>query len=121
MEAIRRKIGVVQNTGLADRILRAVLATLMLGIPAFDLVVNEAVVTWHGISMLLAVYPALTAILGWDPFYQLGNAKTCDTSDRNRCGTLPFEVSAAMGHDPKCQSDYDCHLEETGGRRAHAQ
>lgn len=108
MKAVATKLGVVQNLGLLDRTLRLLLGALLLGAPAVHLVMYDAMFAWwHGLSMLVSVYPAMTGWLGWDPMYQAINYKTCDLSDRNRCGTMPYQVDAALGHNPVADNDYD--------------
>lgn len=110
--ALYSRIGVVQNVGLNDRLLRTLLGWGVIGMAALDLV-GGAQVGWHTYAILLAIYPLLTAILGWDPFYAVFGNRSCDISERNRCGTFPFEVYAALGKHPRCASDYDCHLPDT--------
>lgn len=108
MKAVAMRLGVVQNVGLLDRGLRLVLGAFLLGAPAMHLVMYGGVFTWwHGLSMLLSVYPGMTGWLGWDPLYQGIHYKTCDSSDRNRCGTLPYQVDAALGNNPVPENDYD--------------
>lgn len=96
----------VQNLGLYDRIIRGVIAALMIGLPPLNLI-NGGLVDWHGYVILLGIYPALTAILGWDPFYALFNIRSCGGTERNACGTFPFEVEAAMGNHPTVDKDHD--------------
>lgn len=110
--ALHSHIGVVQNVGLNDRLLRTLLGWGVIGFAAWDLV-NGAQVGWHTYAILLAVYPLLTAILGWDPFYAAFGNRSCDVSERNRCGTFPFEVYAALGKHPRCNTEYDCHLSDS--------
>lgn len=109
---IQSRMSVVQNVGLNDRVLRTILGWGLIGFAFVDLM-NGAQVGWHTYAILLAVYPLLTSILGWDPFYAVFGGKSCDLSERNRCGTFPFQVSAAMGNHPHCTSDVDCHLVDT--------
>ena len=108
MDARKTTLGVVQNLSLIDRALRGLLAAVLLIVPAVELVFLEGTFGWwHGIAMLASVYPGLTAFLGWDPFYQAMGTKTCDLSERNQCGTLPYQVDAALGHHPVPNKDYD--------------
>lgn len=96
----------VQNLGLYDRIIRGVIAALMIGLPPLNLI-NGGLFDWHGYVMLLGIYPALTAILGWDPIYALFNIRSCGGTARNACGTFPYEVDAAMGHNPTVDKDHE--------------
>lgn len=108
METLETRLGVMQNLSLLDRSLRGVLAALLLGLPAIHVAFYGGVFDWwHGISMLLSVYPGLTAFWGWDPFYQAAGYKTCDLSERNQCGTLPYQIDAALGHHPVPDKDFD--------------
>jgi len=97
-----------QNLGLVDRIFRVLLGTVMLGIPYFLLLQHGAVVQWWQSSLMaLSVYPFLTGILGTDPVYRLFHIKTCDLSNRNQCGSFPFQVDAMAGHNPIADSDLE--------------
>jgi hypothetical protein len=108
METIVQKLGVVQNIGIVDRMVRVVIATALISIPAYVLSMTDAVFSLGlGIAILLSVYPALTAILGWDPFYSTVSVRTCGNTGWNQCGTLPYEVDAALGHQPVPNNDYD--------------
>lgn len=92
-----RTLQAIQNIGLTDRIVRGVLAALILGLPSLALSYSGSF-SWHGYVILLGIYPALTAILGWDPFYDLFHVRSCGGSRRSQCGTFPYEVNAALGH-----------------------
>ena len=102
-----KKFGAIQNIGWFDRIVRVVIGFALLGVVYVDLI-KEMPLGWHVFLPLLAIYPLLTAILGWDPLYAAGHVKTCDTSSRNPCGTFPYEVEAAAGKKVHCHDDYDC-------------
>ncbi|MGE0225810.1 MAG: DUF2892 domain-containing protein [Acetobacteraceae bacterium] len=108
MNAQKSRLRVVHNISLSDRGIRWVASATLLAAPAFDLVVSGGSFTWwHGIAMLLSTYPGLTAFLGWDPVYALVDYKTCDLSERNQCGTLPYQVDAAFGNHPIPKNQYD--------------
>ncbi|MBI5451267.1 MAG: DUF2892 domain-containing protein [Gammaproteobacteria bacterium] len=107
MEEIAHRLGVVQNIGLLDRLTRIAAGCVMLALPAYDLISNDAMVTWQAYVALLAIYPLMTGILGWDPLYSAAHVRTCGVSSRNRCGTVPYQVDAALGHDPIADHDYD--------------
>ncbi len=101
MDRISEKMGPVHNIGLGDRMVRFFGGGALM---AFG-VIYAVVAGWSVISaaaVLLAVYPLMTTMMGWDPIYELFGAKTCTLEGgRNQCGTLPYEVDAALGHDPK--------------------
>jgi hypothetical protein len=110
MDRIANKIGVVQNMGLIDRTLRFVIGGILLGTTAGYLqATGSTMLDWHAYIGLLSIYPFITAILGWDPFYHLFNAKSCslNVEDRNQCGTFPYEVEAALGKKPKPEKGFD--------------
>jgi hypothetical protein len=104
---VRKALGVPQNLGWLDRVIRLVLGCALLGVPWILLGKQTTVASWHSYAMILSIYPFLTGILGWDPIYSLFGAKTCGTSERNPCGTLPYEVDAALGHHPIPDSDIE--------------
>jgi hypothetical protein len=100
MSRISGIIAPAENIGLVDRTVRffgggvlmtyGVLSALLIG----HNIVSAA-------AILLAVYPLMTTMMGWDPIYQLFGARTCALEGgRNQCGTLPYEVDAALGHNP---------------------
>lgn len=109
MMAIQTHPGILQNEGAVDRVVRNVIGWSLMGIAAFDLA-QGASVTWHGYVILLAIYPLLTSILGWDPLYQMLRTRTCETSgeNHNRCGSFPYEVSSLVGKNHPCESDLNC-------------
>jgi hypothetical protein len=93
---------------LLERAVRCAIAAILIAVPSVDLVfLGGTFDWWHAAGMLLSVYPGMTGMLGWDPFYALVGIKTCDLSERNQCGTLPFQIDAALGHHPIPDKDYD--------------
>ena len=97
----------VQNIGLTDRIVRVLIGAVMLAGGCFLIGSGEYVFLGTGIS-LLSVYPLMTTMMGWDPLYQATGSRSCNIEGgRNACGTLPFEVDAALGHKPVPDHDYD--------------
>lgn len=118
MRTLRTRLGVIQNMSLIDRLLRFVLTAVLLAYPMVDtLVLGEMLSGWHAASWLLSVYVGMTAFVGWDPLYQLFGYRSCDGSDRNQCGTLPYQIDAAMGHHPVPKRDFDHSL--SGSRHPH--
>jgi len=107
MKKLSKKLGVVQNLGLMDRTLRILASVALLVGPVIHLQMTGESMSWHALVALLSIYPFMTAILGWDPFYSMLGTKTCRLTGRNQCGTLPYQVDAALGHDPHARNDYD--------------
>lgn len=108
MNTILSKLKPIQNLGLVDRVVRFILATLMLGGAIAYLIVYGTYLTpVHGLVMMLSIYPALTGIVGWDPLYQMANIRSCGPGEKNSCGTLPYQVDAAMGNKPIPNNDSD--------------
>ena len=102
------KIGVIQNLGLVDRALRIVIGIFLLGGAIVHMQMNGHVVSpWHALAGLVSVYPFLTGMIGWDPLYSMLRVRSCNLSGKNQCGTLPYEVDAALGRNPKPDNDFD--------------
>ena len=95
-----KSIGVVQNIAWYERVVRVVAGALMIAGPIFLMSTEMQVAPWMSYVMLVAIYPLLTGIMGFDVLYTLLGVKTCGTSNRNQCGSFPFEVDAALGHNP---------------------
>ncbi len=109
---IIKREGVMQNLGWLDRVLRVLLSGALLLVPML-LAETSGVQEWQSLFMLLAIYPLLTGIIGVDPIYQGLHLRSCDTSRRNQCGTFPYEVDAALGHDPQPGSNIEHSLEHS--------
>jgi Inner membrane protein YgaP-like, transmembrane domain len=117
MSRIRGKMPPAENIGLVDRMVR-----FFGGGALMTFGVMSAVLTGHSVisaaAILLAVYPLMTTVMGWDPFYQLFGARTCTLEGgRNQCGTLPYELDSALGHEPKPEEGYDYDHSLTGSHR----
>lgn len=93
---ILKRKGVVQNLGWWDRMIRFLGAFALLAYPLYA-AGDSPLLFWHYIMMIVSAYPLLTSILGWDPLYSAIGLRSCDTSDRNRCGSFPYEVDRALG------------------------
>ena len=98
---------IIENMGWLDRIIRMIVGTAMLIVPIIVLAMNAmrldeggSVAGWWYVVMLVALYPFWTCSIGWDPIYSLFNVRTCGGSEKNPCGTFPYEVDAAVGHHP---------------------
>ena len=108
------KVAPVQNIGLIDRIVRFFVGGALLA--AGSIWIAEGGAEVYGVvAILLAVYPLMTTMMGWDPLYQMMGARSCRVDGgRNACGTFPFEVDSALGNKPIPENQYDHSL--TGSR-----
>jgi hypothetical protein len=108
MSRIRGKMPPAENIGLVDRMVRFFGGGALM---AFG--VLSALLTKHdvvsAVAILLAVYPLMTTVMGWDPIYHIFGARTCtvEGGGRNTCGTLPYEVDSALGHAPQPDEGYE--------------
>lgn len=101
MKQITGKLGVVQNIGLVDRMFRFFAGGALLAGGILGMVAAGTVTLLTASAALLAVYPLMTTMMGWDPFYQLFGSRTCNVEGgRNQCGTFPYEVDSALGRNP---------------------
>jgi len=101
------KLAPVQNIGITDRLARFFIGGGMLGVGAYyELTIGP---NFFDVGlMLLSIYPLMTTLMGWDPVYQILGAKSCSIEGgRNVCGTFPYEVDAALGHNPEPDNSYD--------------
>jgi hypothetical protein len=107
MTQITGNISTVQNIGLIDRMIRFFGGGALLAWGSLTLVMGGNTTTAVVVA-LLSVYPLMTTMMGWDPFYQMFGTRTCSLEGgRNTCGTFPFELDSALGNDPKPGNDYD--------------
>lgn len=107
MSRISGKIAPVENIGLVDRMVRFFGggALMIFG-------VITALMKWHdvisAVAIFLAVYPLMTTMVGWDPIYELFGTRSCNLEGgRNQCGTLPYELDSALGHNPHPDVGYE--------------
>jgi hypothetical protein len=117
MSKIKGNMPPAENIGLVDRMVR-----FFGGGALMALGVMSALLSGHdvisAIAILLAVYPLMTTLMGWDPIYQLLGARTCALEGgRNQCGTLPYELDSALGHEPKPDVGYDYDHSLTGSHQ----
>jgi len=97
----------VQNIGLFDRLFRFFGGGALLAVGVITITVAETPSVWSSIAILFSIYPLMTTIMGWDPLYQMIGGRTCNLeSGRNQCGTFPYEVDAALGHNPEPDEGY---------------
>lgn len=108
----------VQNMGWADRTVRFAVGIAMVVVVLME-IESGGSLGMVAYLPILAIYPLMTAILGWDPLYSAGHVRSCDSTGRNQCGTFPYEVEAALGKKLECDNGYDCSL--AGDRHAHQQ
>lgn len=113
MNQLSGNFGVMQNLGWHDRLLRVVIGSLMIAIPCYLLLTGRSEASWLYYILLAAVYPALTGIIGIDHLYNIMGVKSCGGSNKNQCGTFPYEVDAAMGHNPIPDSKIEHSLEHS--------
>lgn len=113
MKAILKDFGVIQNMGWHDRVVRVVIGAMMIFIPIYLMLTGTPVTTWMYVLILVAVYPMLTSIVGFDIFYRMFDVKSCGTSSRNQCGSFPYEIDAALGHNPIPDNDVIHDLEHS--------
>ena len=103
----KNQFRIIENVGWLDRIVRMMVGTALLVVPIIFLAMHAmrldeggTVSGWWYVAMLVALYPFWTSSIGWDPVYSLFNVRTCGGSDKNPCGSFPYEVDAAVGHHP---------------------
>ena len=107
MSRISGKISPTENIGLVDRMVRFFGGGVLMAYGVLKIVLtgNDVI---SAAAILLAVYPLMTTLMGWDPFYQIIGGRSCNLEGgRNQCGTLPYEVDAALGHEPKPDEGYE--------------
>jgi len=107
MKKLANKLGVIQNLGLIDRVFRFFVSIFLLAGPMIHLQITGESMSWQALVALLSIYPLMTAMLGWDPLYSIAKTRSCRLTGRNQCGTLPYQVDAALGNDPHARKDYD--------------
>jgi len=87
---------VIQNMGWLDRVLHFSLGAVLLLVP-LALIAMDIANDWYLYClMLLSVLPISIAVWGLEPLYQVMGVKSCDTSERNRCGTFSEEIRSAF-------------------------
>lgn len=101
--------GAIQNMGWLDRALRFLIGIALI-VYVLMIVSNNSTLGNYIYLPIIAIYPLMTAILGWDPLYHLGHVRSCQTDGHNACGSFPYEVASAVGKKPECHDGYDCSL-----------
>jgi len=122
----KKPFRIIVNMGWLDRIFRMIVGTALLVVPIIFLTMHSirldeggSVSAWWYVSMLASLYPFWTSTIGWDPVYSLVNVRTCGDSERNPCGTFPYEVDAALGDHPIPDSEIEHSL--TAAHHSHRQ
>jgi hypothetical protein len=107
-----KRTRVIENIGWLDRGIRIMIGTVLVAVPLTIMTIKApgledgaTVSGWLYVVMLLALYPFWTTAIGWDPIYSLFNIRSCGGSEKNPCGTLPYELDAAVGNRPIPDSD----------------
>jgi len=97
MQKAQKNPRVIQNMGWLDRVLHFLVGAALLLVPMIilEMEISEA---WYLYVLILAsAIPISIAIWGLEPLYQIFGVKSCDTSERNRCGTFFEELRSAFG------------------------
>jgi len=79
----------LRNLGVLDRTLRGLAG---LALSAHVLFLDGPPGAWSLYGVLLGLYPALTAVWGWDPLYHLAGIRTCGGG--RPCAGYPAQVAA---------------------------
>lgn len=111
MHTAHHHLGPVQNMGWIDRTVRVAIGAALILVVLFEMQKGSPIGPYAYLP-ILAIYPLMTGLLGWDPLYAAGHIKSCDISpdSHNKCGTFLFEVESAMGKDVQCNDGYDCSI-----------
>ncbi len=120
MKSLFKKSNVPQNLSLIDRVVRLVLGLVMISVLFFDNPYFVLSTTWMSVLVLVSIYPLMTGMLGVDPLYAAAHVKSCDTSEHNQCGTLPYQAAAATDHIPGVcddETEHSCRSHRPYSRR----
>lgn len=92
-----------QNMGVVNRLVRFLIGFSILGYFVLYYAMNHPAFTlgWQVFAVALSIYPILTAMAGYDPFYALFDVRSCNDTGRNQCGTIPYQIKCMFGHAPK--------------------
>jgi hypothetical protein len=111
IDARKNRFGIIENLGWPDRGIRIMIGTVLVAVPLTIIAIQGPInhgasaSAWLYVAMLAALYPFWTTAIGWDPLYQLFKVRSCGGSEKNPCGTLPYELDAAAGRHPIPDSD----------------
>jgi len=90
---------VIQNMGWLDRVIHFTVGACLLLIPLGVLAMDIADDWYLYVLMLISILPISIAVWGLEPIYQVMGVKSCDTSERNKCGTFGEEIKSALHRD----------------------
>lgn len=107
MDRLKGHMQDLHNIGIIDRMIRFFVGGGLLFLGVISIVVSETTQVWEAIVVLLAIYPLMTCVMGWDPIYQMIGLRTGHETGRNVTGTFPFQVDAAAGHNPVPDKEYE--------------
>jgi len=107
MDRVKGNMQDPHNMGLVDRAVRFFVGGALLFVGVISLVLTEGVQMWQALTVLVSIYPLMTCMMGWDPVYQIFGLRTGAEHGRNVTGTFPYQVDAAMRHNPKPEKGYE--------------
>lgn len=114
MTTLSKNVRTIENMGLFDRVVRFLVGGSILGYLVLYHGMQYPAITfgWQLVLTAVAVYAIITAMMGWAPLYSILGIRSCNSTGRNQCGSLPYQIKALMGHAPKyCDSDSEHSLE----------
>lgn len=114
MDRVKGNIQDPHNIGLIDRAIRFFAGGALLFVGVISAVTTDGIQVWQAVIVLVSIYPLMTCMMGWDPVYQIIGMRTGSDSGRNVTGTLPYQVDAAMRHNPQPDKDYEYDHSLTG-------
>ena len=116
MDRLKGNMQDLHNIGLIDRAIRFFIGGALLFLGVLSAVLSGGVNVWHALAVLVSIYPLMTCMMGWDPVYQLIGLRTGADRGRNVTGTLPYQIDAAMKHNPQPEEGYEYDHSLTGAR-----
>lgn len=116
MDTLSERHGpVIQNVGLVDRMGRFLIGSSILGyfVSYYEMEHPSISLAWETGMVMAALYPLMTAMIGWDPLYAFLNARSCSSTGRHQYGTFPYQLRAIIGRVPKYFEDPEEHSLES--------
>lgn len=114
MTTLSENVRTIENMGLFDRVVRFFVGGSILGYLVLYQGMQHPVISlgWQVALIAVAVYAIITAMMGWAPLYSILGIRSCNSTGRNQCGSLPYQIKALLGHAPRyCDSDSEHSLE----------
>ncbi|KAF0190808.1 MAG: hypothetical protein FD165_2366 [Gammaproteobacteria bacterium] len=110
MKILREKLAIQENMGVVDRAVRLIVGSVLI-VPLVITMetISTALMDGQPYALIASFYLLLTGMMGWDPLYSVFHSRTCGLSDSNRCGTLEYQVDAALGRHPGHDQGYEAH------------